>query len=113
MNIDKVWNQGITGKNVIVAVVDDAVDFRHADLKRNYVSRPLLNETCTLLWTLKKTGTTTLGKRHDLLAKPKMAEIKGRLENRRVVCVETKKTLGRKIPKILQKNKVCPDFSVW
>lgn len=49
MNIDKVWNQGITGKNVIVAVVDDAVDFRHGDLRLNYVSRPLLKETCTLL----------------------------------------------------------------
>ena len=38
MNIDQVWNQGITGRNVTVAVVDDGVNYKHADLEGSYVS---------------------------------------------------------------------------
>ncbi|KAJ7375985.1 hypothetical protein OS493_037537 [Desmophyllum pertusum] len=36
MNIDKVWQQGVTGKGVVVAVVDDGLQQSHPDLKDNY-----------------------------------------------------------------------------
>jgi kexin len=33
-----VWSQGITGKGVVVAILDDGIDFDHNDLKDNYVN---------------------------------------------------------------------------
>jgi kexin len=36
LNITGVWYQGITGKGVAVAVVDDGLDMDHDDLKANY-----------------------------------------------------------------------------
>jgi len=36
MNIDKVWQQGVTGKGIVVAVVDDGLQEFHPDLKDNY-----------------------------------------------------------------------------
>ena len=39
MNIDKVWQQGVTGKGIVVAVVDDGLQQFHPDLKDNYVSK--------------------------------------------------------------------------
>lgn len=39
MNIDKVWQQGVTGKGIVVAVVDDGLEQFHPDIKDNYVSR--------------------------------------------------------------------------
>ncbi|KAI8983105.1 peptidase S8/S53 domain-containing protein [Pilobolus umbonatus] len=38
LNITGVWGQGITGRGVTVAVVDDGLDRTHADLKDNYVA---------------------------------------------------------------------------
>ena len=38
LNVDKVWRKGITGKGIVVAVVDDGVAEDHNDLKDNYVS---------------------------------------------------------------------------
>lgn len=37
MNIAEVWQQGITGKGVVVAVVDDGIQQSHPDLKDNFV----------------------------------------------------------------------------
>ena len=39
MNIDKVWQQGVTGKGIVVAVVDDGLQQSHPDLQDNYVSK--------------------------------------------------------------------------
>lgn len=36
MSVVPVWKKGITGKNVVVTVVDDGIDYNHPDLKRNY-----------------------------------------------------------------------------
>lgn len=35
MNIPEVWNQGITGKGVIVAVIDQAINIKHPDINNN------------------------------------------------------------------------------
>lgn len=39
MNVTGVWSQGITGKNVVVAILDDGLDMNHKDLEDNYVSK--------------------------------------------------------------------------
>lgn len=33
------WAQGITGKNITTAIMDDGVDYMHPDLINNYVSK--------------------------------------------------------------------------
>lgn len=38
MNVTSVWEQGITGKNVISAIVDDGLDYESEDLAPNFVS---------------------------------------------------------------------------
>nr|CAB3264715.1 proprotein convertase subtilisin/kexin type 7-like [Phallusia mammillata] len=35
-NVTGVWGMGITGKGVVVAIIDDGVEWRHPDLKDNY-----------------------------------------------------------------------------
>ena len=37
MNVTPVWEESITGRGVIVAMVDDGVDYEHDDLKANFV----------------------------------------------------------------------------
>ncbi|KAI7898804.1 peptidase S8/S53 domain-containing protein [Cokeromyces recurvatus] len=36
LNVTGVWSQGITGKEVVVAILDDGLDMNHEDLKDNY-----------------------------------------------------------------------------
>lgn len=38
LNVQEAWAQGITGKNITTAIMDDGVDYMHPDLKYNYVS---------------------------------------------------------------------------
>ena len=38
MNVTGVWKQGITGKNVISAIVDDGLDYESEDIAPNFVS---------------------------------------------------------------------------
>lgn len=34
-----VWRQGITGRGVVVSILDDGVDHTHPDLRDNFVSQ--------------------------------------------------------------------------
>ncbi|KAL3316961.1 Proprotein convertase subtilisin/kexin type 6 [Cichlidogyrus casuarinus] len=36
MNVLEAWNQGMTGKGVVVTIMDDGVDYNHPDLRANY-----------------------------------------------------------------------------
>nr|XP_024215958.1 neuroendocrine convertase 2 [Halyomorpha halys] len=36
LNVEAAWAQGVTGKNVTTAIMDDGVDYMHQDLKYNY-----------------------------------------------------------------------------
>ncbi|XP_062536420.1 neuroendocrine convertase 2 [Armigeres subalbatus] len=36
LNVQAAWDQGITGKNITTAIMDDGVDYMHPDLKFNY-----------------------------------------------------------------------------
>ncbi|XP_046401719.1 neuroendocrine convertase 2 [Ischnura elegans] len=36
LNVEAAWAQGVTGKNVTTAIMDDGVDYMHPDLKHNY-----------------------------------------------------------------------------
>ena len=38
LNVQQAWAQGVTGKNITTAIMDDGVDYMHPDLIRNYVS---------------------------------------------------------------------------
>ncbi len=38
LNVAAAWAQGVTGKNVTTAIMDDGVDYMHPDLINNYVS---------------------------------------------------------------------------
>ncbi|XP_023709107.1 neuroendocrine convertase 2 [Cryptotermes secundus] len=39
LNVEAAWAQGVTGKNVTTAIMDDGVDYIHPDLKYNYNAR--------------------------------------------------------------------------
>lgn len=38
MNVIPAWQQGITGKGVVVTILDDGLESDHPDLEANYVS---------------------------------------------------------------------------
>ncbi|XP_024081896.1 neuroendocrine convertase 2-like [Cimex lectularius] len=48
LNVEAAWAQGVTGKNVTTAIMDDGVDYMHEDLKYNYVSNAI-NLTCSII----------------------------------------------------------------
>lgn len=39
MNVIPAWKQGITGKGVVVTILDDGLESDHPDIEQNYVSR--------------------------------------------------------------------------
>lgn len=39
MNVVPAWREGITGKDVVVTILDDGLETDHPDLERNYVSK--------------------------------------------------------------------------
>ncbi|KII73767.1 Neuroendocrine convertase 1 [Thelohanellus kitauei] len=42
-NFPKLWDKNITGKGIVIVVVDDGVDINHVELKRNYIPRVSYN----------------------------------------------------------------------
>ena len=38
MNVERAWEQGVTGKGVVISILDDGIEHTHPDLKDNYVS---------------------------------------------------------------------------
>ena len=42
LNVQQAWAQGVTGKNITTAIMDDGVDYMHPDLIRNYVSLSII-----------------------------------------------------------------------
>lgn len=38
MNVIQAWREGITGKGVVVTILDDGLEVDHPDLEKNYVS---------------------------------------------------------------------------
>lgn len=39
MNVIAAWREGITGKGVVVTILDDGLETDHPDLEQNYVSK--------------------------------------------------------------------------
>ena len=39
MNVTGLWKEGLTGKGVISALIDDGLDYESDDLKGNFVRR--------------------------------------------------------------------------
>ena len=46
LNVQQAWAQGVTGKNITTAIMDDGVDYMHPDLIRNYVSYIVILKSC-------------------------------------------------------------------
>ena len=40
VNVIPVWNAGVSGKGVVVTILDDGIEHNHTDLVKNYVSVP-------------------------------------------------------------------------
>lgn len=38
MNVIPAWKEGVTGKGVVVTILDDGLESDHPDLEHNYVS---------------------------------------------------------------------------
>jgi len=38
MNVQEAWEEGITGKGIVVTILDDGLEKDHPDIIRNYVS---------------------------------------------------------------------------
>lgn len=38
MNVKGAWKKGVTGRNVVITILDDGIERDHEDLKENYVS---------------------------------------------------------------------------
>ena len=38
MNVQGAWRKGVTGKGVVITILDDGIEKIHDDLKDNYVS---------------------------------------------------------------------------
>lgn len=38
MNVQKVWDLNITGKGIVVTILDDGLEKDHPDIANNYVS---------------------------------------------------------------------------
>jgi len=51
MNVVPVWRKGITGRGVVVSILDDGIDHSHPDLQRNYVRclQIHISQLCTFL----------------------------------------------------------------
>ena len=50
LNVAQAWAQGITGKNITTAIMDDGVDYMHPDLIHNYVSIGRIASTFSLFF---------------------------------------------------------------
>ncbi len=37
MNVQEAWEQGYTGRGIVVSILDDGIERDHPDLKENYV----------------------------------------------------------------------------
>lgn len=40
MNVIPAWRENVTGKGVVVTILDDGLESDHPDLEANYVSHP-------------------------------------------------------------------------
>jgi hypothetical protein len=38
MNVQEAWDDGVTGKGIVVTILDDGLEKDHPDIVRNYVS---------------------------------------------------------------------------
>lgn len=43
MNVIPAWREGITGKGVVVTILDDGLESDHPDLEQNYVSKTVFD----------------------------------------------------------------------
>ena len=52
MNVEQTWKNGYTGRDVVVAIVDDGVWYNNSDILPNYVSTLfyLLCSLCSLVF---------------------------------------------------------------
>ena len=47
MNVQEAWAEGITGKGIVVTILDDGLEKDHPDIIQNYVSASMTNYNMT------------------------------------------------------------------
>lgn len=52
MNVMSAWEQGVTGRRVVVTILDDGIEKDHPDLMDNYVRTERERERESLYWTV-------------------------------------------------------------
>lgn len=52
MNVMSAWEQGVTGRRVVVTILDDGIEKDHPDLEDNYVRTERERERESLYWTV-------------------------------------------------------------
>lgn len=52
LHVIPVWQKGITGKGVVITVLDDGLEWNHTDIYSNYVRHPVSMETASVFWVL-------------------------------------------------------------
>lgn len=54
MSVEGAWKEGVTGKGIVVTILDDGLEKDHPDLRENYVSLTFCRILFLERFTLKK-----------------------------------------------------------
>lgn len=50
LHVIPVWQKGITGKGVVITVLDDGLEWNHTDIYSNYVRHRVSMEIASVFW---------------------------------------------------------------
>jgi subtilisin family serine protease len=93
MNVTGLWKEGVTGKGVISALIDDGLDYESDDLKANFVSLlfrcpiPHPQRICSMQQAPTTSTTTNLSQSRDWMTIDTERDVPARLRRLRTMPV--------------------------